>query len=757
MQEPSILDYVKALLSFGRIPLPEIPAMAAASTASETEFNPAEVGEETLSETAAVPTVLAEPATPSVAAVQPVVTARRAFVWRTLAAFFLAILAQSILDPHSASDALPVFFYLTSAAMLIWAIRAGEWRIQPLREEAPKPFSLAVRTTPLYLLIPTLLLDFLLFGGDQFNLLNVLLWLVCIALALSALWIPRPDAPPFRKRVAAWVSRPTLGSFHVTWFSLLLVVVAVVAIFFRYNQINQVPGQMFSDHAEKLLDIQDVLDGKFSIFFPRNTGREAFQMYQSAFIARYLGVGIGFLTLKIGTILDGLLALPFIFLLGKEVGNRWTGFLAVALASFAYWPNVISRVGLRFPLYPMFTAPLLFFLIRGIRTQNRNDFILAGLALGLGLHGYSPMRIVPFVVVIALGLYMLHAQSRGKRIPAFWSLVVLAFVSFVIFLPLFRYMTANPEMFGYRAFTRLGSTEQPLPGPALIIFFSNLWKASIMFWVSNGNIWVHSVTDRPALDVISAVFLFLGGVSLFVRYLRQRHWLDLFLILSVPLLMLPSILSLAFPGENPSLNRSGAAYIPVFVIAAVGMQAFLSALLSRMRTWRIGGRRASTKAAFGAALTAVVALVLLVLSARQNYDLVFNQYKHQFLAGAWNTSDLGRVVRGFATTIGTPDTAYVVPFPYWVDTRLVGINAGYPRKDYALWPQDFEKTLEQANPKLFLLKVEDQEDLVRLEQLYPNGSVNLFHVSEYEGKDFLEFFVPPDPSGSGVPQPSPQP
>jgi len=43
-----------------------------------------------------------------------------------------------------------------------------------------------------------------------------------------------------------------------------------------------VPGEMFSDHAEKLLDVGDVLNGKLSIFFPRNSGREAIQMYLTA-------------------------------------------------------------------------------------------------------------------------------------------------------------------------------------------------------------------------------------------------------------------------------------------------------------------------------------------------------------------------------------------------------------------------------------------------------------------------------------------
>jgi hypothetical protein len=75
-----------------------------------------------------------------------------------------------------------------------------------------------------------------------------------------------------------------------------------------------------------------------------------------------------------------------------------------------------------------------------------------------------------------------------------------------------------------------------------------------MFFWDNGKIWAHSVMNRPALDLVSAA-LFLPGVTLMLaRYGRQRDWRDIFLILSIPLLMMPSILSLAFPQENPSLT-----------------------------------------------------------------------------------------------------------------------------------------------------------------------------------------------------------
>ena len=203
-----------------------------------------------------------------------------------------------------------------------------------------------------------------------------------------------------------------------------------------------------------------------------------------------------------------------------------------------------------FPLYPLFVAPTLYYLIRGLRRRSRNDFILSGLFLGFGLHGYTPFRIVPFVVVIAVGLYLLHAQSKGNRKQAVIWLAILALISLIVFLPLARYWVDNPEIIlDYRAFSRLGSVEAPLR-PAWQIFLSNTWNALRMFNWDNGEIWVHSVTHRPALDVVSGALFLIGVVLVLIRYIRQRHWLDLFLLLAVPLLQLPSIFPWPFPGKS---------------------------------------------------------------------------------------------------------------------------------------------------------------------------------------------------------------
>jgi hypothetical protein len=303
-------------------------------------------------------------------------------------------------------------------------------------------------------------------------------------------------------------------------------------------------------------------------------------------------------------------------------------------------------------------------------------------------------------------------------------------VAFVVFIPLFRYMTLNPDIVIGRSLTRLTSVETPLLGPAWQIFLNNLWNASTMFFWQNGNTWVHSITGRPALDTVSAALFFIGIILLIVRYVHRRNWVDLFMLVSVPLLMLPSILSLAFPVENPSLNRTGGAIIPVFIMIGIALDEILTSLRSRLP-----GRT-------GAAAAGLVALLLVGWSANTNYDLVFNQYAQQYRLASWNTSEIGKVIRGFADSVGTANSAYVVAYPYWVDTRLVGINAGYPTKDYAIQIKDIPSTTGDQHAKLFILNEQDQKALEALRQVYPNGSLSEY-LSSIPAKNFLMYQVPP--------------
>jgi len=720
MNEPSVLDYVKSKIFFWRGEVIQIPGAEEAFGAGQVvEIEPAARPDELLAEFAAPVkrrTLFQPGALSSIA--------------RILLILILAIIAQRALEPPGRSSLVGILFYLLAAVWLVWANLRGEWEIAAQPQTGSSADPLTFHPMGLWVSIPLLVLAFVMFGNNHFSVSNLTIWLLGLGAFVFSFWQPDLQALSWRTRLThLWANFRSNGIRFSPW-TLLVLAVFGIAAFYRLYRLDQVPAEMFSDHAEKLLDVGDVLAGQTRIFFPRNTGREAIQMYLTAAMALIFNTGLSFLSLKLGTALSGLFMIPFIYLLGKEVANRRVGLLAMFFAGIAYWPNVIARVALRFILYPTFAAPALYFLVRGLRRRARNDFILSGIFLGVGLHGYSPFRFVPIVVVAAVVLYLLHRQPEGGRRPALWGLGLVTAAAAIVFLPLLRYALENPGMFNYRMMTRMGQVETAFPGSPVRIFFSNLWKALVMFFWDNGQIWVHSIPYRPALGVVAAVFFFIGVVLLVGRYIRQRNWLDIFLLISIPLLMMPSILSLAFPAENPSLNRTGGALIPVFIIVGLAFDGLLTSLT------------ASRLAPVGTWLAWGLGGVLLMGSASQDYNLVFQDYDQQFRLNAWNTSEMGAIIRQFADSSGSEDSAWVVPYPHWVDTRLVGIRAGFPERDYALWRESIGDTLSDPRPKLFLVKPEDTETIELLRSLYPAGVLRLYE-SQSIGRDFYLYSVPP--------------
>lgn len=724
--EPSVLDYVKALLRPWRGAPPRIPPLESSEV---TEID-------SLRSSDLIPTQPDQSIidrTESQAKVQPAVQAL-IWPWRALIALGIALFAQLSLEPSpDRSWLLGVILYLLAAGWAVWASFRREWELAPLSDIEPRRDPMTIQKS--YLIVGGVLslLAFLTLGGNHFTTLNVLLWGTGLLFIVFAFWLPGESHKSWFTKLLDPIKYP-VWNIRITRWTLVLLVALGAVLFFRLYRLDEVPPEMVSDHAEKLLDIWDVLNGQTSIFFPRNTGREAIQMYLSAAVIQIFGTGYSFLSMKIGTAIAGLVTLPFIYMLGKEIGNRRAGLLAMVFAGIAYWPNVITRVALRFTFYPLFVAPALYFLIRGLRRSNRNDFILAGLALGIGLHGYTPFRIVPFVIIVAVGLYLLHRQSQGLRKRTILYLILLGLVSLIVFLPLLRFWIENPDLFGYRAFTRLGSIEQPLPGPALLLFLNNLWRGVTMFAWNNGEIWPVSIPYRPALDVVSGALFYLGVVLLLLRYVRQRNWQDLFLIFSVPLLLLPSVLSLAFPNENPALNRMAGAIVPVFLIVGLSLDGLLTGLETKLSN------------PMGARVAWGVGAILLFWAAAQNFNLVFDEYQRNYELSSWNTSEIGQVIKDYTSSFVDPENAYVVAFPYWIDTRLVGINAGFPTRDFAVWPQQFSETLSQPGPKLFIIKLEDKSSIATLKQLYPEGYLQLYR-SKFENKDFYLFTVLPKTGG----------
>ena len=652
------------------------------------------------------------------------------FPWFSFAAVILALIAQFTLEPSiGRSPWLGLIIYAAAGGCLIAAVLRNEWHLPELKPDHETAMSISLRMDFFLIGIFLAAFAFLMFGSGSFGLFNTALWVLSLILVFLSI-----QGKAGHKRLnlrACWGKFLSEGwQFRISRWTVIVLAVVAVILFFNFFRLDSVPPEMVSDQAEKLLDINDILNGRRSVYFPRNTGREPLHFYLTAAYMSIFNLEVSFLNLKVVAVFANLLTLFFIYLLGKEVGNKWVGLASVLFAGIAYWPLLFTRLALRIPYYPLFVAPVMYFMIRGFRRQNITDIFLTGLFLGLGLHGYTPFRIVPIFVVLGAIIYIFHKPGKDKRLETVFGLALITLVSVIVFIPLFRYWLANPDMFGYRAFSRLTPIETGFQKSPLLIFFENFWKASVMFFWDNGVIWAHSIPGRPALEVVSASFYFIGIVSLLIRYLRKRQWIDLVLLISIPMLMMPSILSLAYPGENPSLNRTAGAVVPVFVIIGLAFVSFIRTLRVRL-----AGKIRKL-------IPISILAILLLWSGLNNFDLVFNQYYSIYRASSWNTSEIGEIARFFIESVGSPETTYVVGYPHWIDSRLVAINAGQTGLDFAIFPEEIPETAADPRSKMFFVNINDAESINLLQSIYSQG-VLWEHDSKVENKDFMIFFVPP--------------
>jgi hypothetical protein len=494
--EPTVLDWFNSLLRLRPIP---IPGPGAALTA-------------------------ARPRDPVPAATRGSGLGIRitAALLRFPMALILAFLAQIGLERRQGSIGLSVALYLIAAGLTGWAAWARDFEhtASPAAEEAAPT---RIRLPYLGIAILLTALTYLTTGDNLFRPLTIPLWAGSIIMAFAACWEGDLGLERAWRRLSRWAGKPRLRFEVDPWVLLWLAGFALTA-FFRFHQLEQVPYEMWSDHAEKILDVIDILNGQTSIFFPRNAGREGLQFYLTAAAVKWFEADLSFMTLKLITALGGLLTLPFIYLLGKELAGRWVGWIAMLLAGISYWPNVLSRVGMRLPFHPVFLAPAMFFLVRGLRQGRRNDLLFSGLAVGAGLYGYTAARITPLVILLGLILFLLHRTSWPRRKQALLGFAMLVLVALVVSTPFLHVAYEKQEDVFYRTVTRMTEAERPLPGEPLPIFLTNMWHALRMFAWDDGEIWVLAIPFRPMLDWVVGALFHIGLVVLGVRYLRNRGW-----------------------------------------------------------------------------------------------------------------------------------------------------------------------------------------------------------------------------------------
>ncbi len=524
---------------------------------------------------------------------------------------------------------------------------------------------------------------------------------------------------------------------------------------FRLAYLDTIPPELYDDPFWNIRDAWYHSQGHFTLF-RQGFGREPVNIYLSALLAKMPGFGFNFYTIKMISALEGLLSLPIFLWLGIEwmvkekskfglvAGLMLAGFIAVS-----YWHAIISRNGLRIVLAPLFLALIAIFLARALRYNRRADFVKAGLALGFAVYTYQAMRIVPIAVVIGVIMAMvLRPISWRERLKYMLNLAVLAFVAFMVFLPLFHYMVEYPESFWSRS-TWLVQGNSPdiadrVADSGIAILLNNIRKVLLMFNWAGDNLFFYGLPGAPVMDVYTGTFFVLGLIAWSARMLKSRDpvlWLAPWLIL---LMLSLSVMTIAYDIEVPNNIRTIGALPFVYLVAALPVALIVFRFMRSLPKF------------LGTALAILLCGSVLLLANQHNTRLYFDDFYEEYLAFTWPTSEIGEAVRSFAGSDGAYGNAFIVNSRGWLDIRFSSLEAGmfYWEWPNAVWdisglPQQIydargnaQYPLDANRDFLFFYDPNNAEVTQRLREWFPSGRALEAQTYYHPGDSYMMYRVP---------------
>jgi hypothetical protein len=548
--------------------------------------------------------------------------------------------------------------------------------------------------------------------------------------------------------------------------------IMLVAWYFRFSQLDTIPREMTDDHVEKILDSGLIDRGYRPVFLANNGGREPVQMYLIALVSHLPNLDINFYTIKWVSACESLLTVPAVFWMGYELMEGESkrrrflvGLLMAALLAASYWHVAITRQGLRIPLTPLIVAIETVYLTRAIRRNSRADFIKAGIVLGFGLYMYQAVRMLPVVIVAAVALAIIFkAKSLKERLHYLLNLTILVGIAFAAFLPMFHYSVEYPDLFWRRTAGRLlgdDIIQEELADGTLIYrdasleerltaFLShvptitnNIRNVLLMFnWVGDVGT-ISGVSMRPSMDIYSAALLIVGLACWMSFAIRRRDTILILMPLFLFIMLMPSALSIAFPGENPSHTRTSGAIPYVYLLAAFPLAFVADILLERF------------KGAWGELAAGLLCLLLVFGSYNANSSLYFEVFPKRYDEAFHPYSDAGDYLRGFVLTGGDFGNAFLVGAEHWWSHRAIALEAGlsefwpngiFPREAIPSFVRAGAERTDRfhLNPDadlIFFYSPNDAETAAYLSLLFPTGISTEF-LTHKSDETFMVFRVP---------------
>ena len=362
------------------------------------------------------------------------------------------------------------------------------------------------------------------------------------------------------------MTRPSHRPFP-RWLALALITALAAAL--RLIAIGMLPPGLYRDEAFNGLDALGVLDGRLTLFFEANNGREPLFIYLAA-------AGVGLLgrtpaALRLVSAVAGTLTVPATYALARAWFDRRIALLAAFLCATTTWTVNLSRIAFRAVLMPPLVAASLALLWIGLTRRRPAHLVWAGALFGLTLYTYLAARMA-LVAVALIAVYALLAHRRTLW-PAGWGIFFV--LALLVAAPLGAYLARDAEALLER------TSQVSILNPAINggdpwgTLARHVGRTTLGFFWRGDFIPRHNVPLRPVFAAPAALAL-LGGIVIALRRVRTAPAYGAALIW-VAVMLLPTVLA----EDAPHMLRASGVLPVLFVLPALGFAALWDALARR--------------------------------------------------------------------------------------------------------------------------------------------------------------------------------
>jgi len=439
------------------------------------------------------------------------------------------------------------------------------------------------------------------------------------------------------------------------WEIAILVVILLVATFFRTHLFEAAPPGLQHDEIFKANFALDVLDGGWPAFFDPNGGEEALFPYLAALSISVFGHN--FFALRFVSLVCGVFSIALSYSVIRELLGRRVALLTTAAVAISFWHVFDSRVALR-PITLLLMAEVSFYLFwRGLKRGEMMWFALDGVFLGASFYTYTSGFLVPATIIVFILLYLLPFQ-RALLLQRWRGILLALTIALIIFAPMGYHIYTHPVASTARArdlSDHINLLFAGEPGPIL----TDVLNVMGMLFLRGDQEWRYNLAGRPVFDPLTFL-LFCGGLVICLGRLRRPEYAFLLLWLGV------NIIPAAITRNSPSSLRAIGSLTPIYALPALTIDLAWDWVAARFGSL---GRRA---------LLAAVAL-LFAFNAGSAYRDYFTIWAQNSEVRDIYRADLSAVARFLDESAGDSEICVSAAFAADLDQQVLNFMLGEKR------------------------------------------------------------------------------